>query len=215
MSNVKESWSQGHYVEQHSRAELQVCTRSARRFGITSTHLATLSRISTLSLGSHLHSSRPSRGSVATAPPACRRCAHPCGTSCERVPAPGSKSLSDGLYNGHHQILERQFKLLSYCSHLLEHVLPRAGSDALPRSRIRHRTNRCTALSTVSHSPSRYPMVRDLVVRIFTLRGRRTWKGWEKLGRDWRQVFGSQLLPSKKKKKWRNAYLHFRDLWKF
>ena len=116
---VKGSWSQGHYVEQHSRAKLQLrtiynccvrCKRElvtrtlrragltsrttsmyterARRFGLTSTHLTTLSRISTLSLGSHLHSSRSARGSVATAPQACRRCAHPCGTSCERVPAP-------------------------------------------------------------------------------------------------------------------------------
>ena len=115
---VKGSWSQGHHVEQHSRAELQLrtiyssrvqCKRElltrtlrraaltgrttsmyterARRFGLTSTHPATLSRISTLSLGSHLHGSRSARGSVATAPPACRRCAHPCGTSCERVPA--------------------------------------------------------------------------------------------------------------------------------
>ena len=116
---INGSWSQGHYVEQHSRAELQLrtiysscvqCKREfatrtlrravftsrttsmyaerARRSGLTSTHPTTLSRISTLYLGSHLHSCRSARGSVATAPPACRRCAHPCVTSCERVPAP-------------------------------------------------------------------------------------------------------------------------------
>ena len=131
-------------------------TERARRFGLTSTHPTTLSRISTLSLGSHLHSSRSARGSVATAPPACRRCAHPCGTSCEESPHLGSKFLSDGrCYDHHHD---------SYCSHLLGYVLPSAGSEALTRSMRGHRTNRCTALSTVSYGPSRYPMVRDLVV---------------------------------------------------
>ena len=131
-------------------------TERERRFGLTSTHPTTPSRISTLSLGSHLHSGRSARGSVATAPLACRRCAHPGGTSCERVPAPWV------------QILERRSILRpshdSYCSHLLEHVLPSAWSEALPRSRRGHRTNRCTALSTASHGPSRYPIVRDLVV---------------------------------------------------
>ena len=132
-------------------------TERARRFGLTSTHWATLSRISTLSLGSHLH--------IVVVPLEDRsqqlrqlvegvliHGVHPAKES----PHLGSKSLSDGrCYDHHHD---------SYCSHLLEHVFPSAGSEALPRSRRGHRINRCVALSTVSHGPSRYPMVRDLVV---------------------------------------------------
>ena len=39
-------------------------------------------------------------------------------------------------------------------------------SEALPRSRRGHQTNRSTALSTVSHGPSRYPIVRTSWYRL-------------------------------------------------
>ena len=41
-----------------------------------------------------------------------------------------------------------------------------AGSEALPRSRRGHQTNRSTALATVSHDPSRYPIVRTSWYRL-------------------------------------------------
>ena len=41
-----------------------------------------------------------------------------------------------------------------------------AGSEALPRSRRGHQTNRSTTLSTVSHGPSRYPIVRTSWYRL-------------------------------------------------
>ena len=41
-----------------------------------------------------------------------------------------------------------------------------AGSEALPRSRRGHQTNRSTAFSTVSHGPSRYPIVRTSWYRL-------------------------------------------------
>ena len=41
-----------------------------------------------------------------------------------------------------------------------------AGSEALPRSRRGHQTNSSTALSTVSHGPSRYPIVRTSWYRL-------------------------------------------------
>ena len=104
---VQGSWSQGHYVEQHSRAELQVCT-----YGESA-----------------------------------------------KVRINKHKTLNGGRCN-----YGQDHQHGSYCSHLLEHVLSSAGSETLPRSRRGHRTYRCTALSTVSHGPSRYPMVTLVVL---------------------------------------------------
>ena len=223
---VKESWSQRHEVEQHSRAvlqlrnifsscvqctiefvtrTLQLCTifsscvqckrefvtRTLRRAALTSrttsmyterarrltsTHPATLSRISTwLSLallvpleyrsqqlrqlveGVLIHAvhsakeSPPSEVHLVLFP-------HQTPRLVDRLPHLGSRYLSDGRCYDHHHY--------SYCSHLLEHVLPSAGSEALPRSRRGHQTNKDTALSTVSHGPSRYPIVRTSWYRL-------------------------------------------------
>ena len=126
----------------------------------------------------------------------------------DRLPHLGSKSLSDGrCYDHHHD---------SYCSHLLEHVCPSAGSEALTRSRRGHRNNMFTALSTVSHGPSRYPIVRNLVVPPTEL----TFAAGElrKDGKNLEEIGTKFLGPNCSGVcffKWRNAYLHFHGLGKF
>ena len=85
----------------------------------------------------------------------------------------------------------------------------------LPRSRRGHHTNRSTALSTVSHGPSRYPIVRDLVVPP-TESSRFVAGELGKSGRNLEQIGAKFLGPNRFGvflKTWPNAYyLHFHDL---
>ena len=131
----------------------------------------------------------------------------------DRLPHLGSKSLNDGHCN---YVQDHQHG--SYCSHLLEHILQSAGSEALPRSRGGHRTNRCNALSSVSHGPSRYPMVRDLVVpptEPSRFAAGELGKGGKNLEETGAKFLGPNCFRVFFKKSRRNAYVHFHDLGKF
>ena len=73
-----------------------------------------------------------------------------------------------------------------------------AGSEALPRSRRGHQTNRSTALSTVSNGPNRYPILRTSWYRLrspyasLPANLERVAKTWNRLAPS----FGSQSLRS-------------------
>ena len=110
-----------------------------------------------------------------------------------------------------HSRAELQLHIIQVYSSCVQWTI--AGSEALPRSRAGHQTNRSTALSTVSHGPSRYPIVRDLVVPP-TVSSRFVAGELEKSGRNLEQIGAKFLGPNRfglffKK----HAYI-FREYWK-
>ena len=89
-----------------------------------------------------------------------------------------------------------------------------AGSEALPRSRRGHQTNRGTALSTVSHGPSRYPIVRTSWYRLRSPYASLP-ATLESVAETWKRLAPSFWVPIASEfflKTWQNAYLHVHDL---
>ena len=89
-----------------------------------------------------------------------------------------------------------------------------AGSEALPRSRRGHQTNRSTALSTVSHGPSRYPIVRTSWYRLRSPYASLP-ANLESVAETWKRLAQSFWAPIASKFFWKtllNAFLQVHDL---
>ena len=102
-------------------------------------------------------------------------------------------------------------------NHILQQLCPMneiAGSEALPRSRRGHQTNRSTALSTVSHGPSRYPIVRTSWYRLRSPHASLP-ANLERVAETWNRLAPSFWVPIASEfsfKIWRNANVHVHDL---
>ena len=89
-----------------------------------------------------------------------------------------------------------------------------AGSEALPRSRRGHQTNRNIALSTVSHGPSRYPIARTSWYRLRSPYASLP-ANLESVAETWKRLAQSFWAPIASKFFWKtllNAFPQVHDL---
>ena len=90
----------------------------------------------------------------------------------------------------------------------------RVGSAASVKERTSNQQNRSTALSTVSHGPSRYPIVRTSWYRLRSPYASLP-ANLERVAETWNRLAPSFWVPIASEfflKTWRNAYLHVHDL---